>query len=136
RFGSSTPSDLRRFAGRPDGSNSVDGGDSNGTSYSAKILFYNSPDHGFTSYYFVNPDGAWVFDGFESTLQRFHTAHGTKAGMSVGAAEKREKIGRTSTFCIGPALLRKGQGALLGVVISRSRVSDLFAIGPYPFGFC
>ena len=136
RFGRSTPADLQRFAGRPDHVAPLNGATLGGMNYSAEDLIYRFSDHGSAQYYFVNPDGHWVLDGFETSLPRFHTARGTHTSMSLGDAEKREGIHRTSSTCIGPALLRRSRGGELGVLISGSRVIELFALGPRAFAFC
>lgn len=136
QFGSSSPSDLMSFAGKPDRVIPLPGYTSPATSYSAEDRFYAFPDHGVVEYYFVNPNGYWVLAGFDTTLQRFHTAHGTHTGMSRGSAERREGIHRTKFTCIGPSLLRRGRGRELAVTILRARVAELFALGPYAFGFC
>jgi hypothetical protein len=136
QFGTSEPSDLGSFAGRPDRVDSLPGYSSPTTSYSAEDLSYAFPNHGAVEYYFVNPNGYWVLAGFETTLQRFHTARGTHTGMALGTAERREGIRQTTDTCIGPSLLRRGRGREVALETSRSRVTGLFALGPYQFAFC
>jgi hypothetical protein len=131
RFGVSSAADVRVFAGAPDSIGHVVGG---------KDWFYKFAGGRTAQYYMVNPHGTWVVGGFETNLPRFHTAHGTRPGDSLQEAEHQEGIGKVSSECGAPALLRttgKGLHArVLGLWIIHSRVSGLFAMGPDPFGFC
>lgn len=133
----STPAFVRRFAGAPDRIIPIIGYESPRGGYGARDYYYRFPRGGTIQYYLVDPKGHWIFEGFETSLRRFHTARGTRAGMSVREARRREKIRRLSSLCGGPALLRNDRRALLGMWVSRSRVSELFMLGrAYPFAFC
>lgn len=137
-FDISSPSDLRDFAGRPD---RVTFWDQNGAptisaNASWEIWQYHYPNHGYTWYSF-NWDGSeWVLEEFDTTLERFHTARGTRVGMSYAEARRCEH--RTfSGGCIDAGLwhIRRQNGQLYSLVVGVNPgqpVHALHSFGPSP----
>jgi hypothetical protein len=135
RLGVSTTDDLRRFAGRPSRRNLLSGGTtSDGTGYSVEALFYRFPANGSATYYFANSGPGWVLDGFETTLDRFRTAHGSRVGMPLAEAERREQIHRVVPACPWPSLQRASGNRLLDIGVYNARVVEIAMYGPYPPG--
>ncbi len=134
----STDADVRAFAGGPDRVTYCYGFACN---YGGvwKTFIYRFPNHGLTEYTF-NEQDAWYLEQFYTTLQRFRTPHGTKAGMSVREAERREHL-RYNGGCGGLGLFRSvtdGSGAQFTSLVGfnygpvQSRVVDLQVFGPSP----
>jgi hypothetical protein len=90
RIDQSSPSDVRSFAGSPDSifHNHIP------SDFAVMTYVYKFPANGVVAYSFAKPDGSdtWTFEALEATLQRFHTARGTHAGMTQAEAERREHL--------------------------------------------
>jgi hypothetical protein len=125
----SSPPDVRGFAGPPDSTSFFN----NGAGTEFMIFEYRFPFNGFTAYTFAGDgSGGWTLEQFQTTLQRFRTAHGTRVGMSVREAERREHLPFRSGCYSG--LIRRWQGGQFNLILesSLSRVGSLYAQGPNP----
>jgi hypothetical protein len=123
RIGASTPADLRRFAGPPTSVSRIQPG-----TVRFELFYYRFPNHGYVYYWFANPGDGWQFSAFQSSLERFHTAEGTRAGMTLAESERRE---RGKHFRYHPAgcvrgLWRVTRDGWLAIRVEQSRVSALY----------
>lgn len=122
RFGRATAADVRAYAGRPNHVTQIQGGQD----------FFYKLSGGSAQYYIVNGR----LHGFETSLERFHTASGTRPGQSVQEAKHHERGARTSSECGAPALLRTRGRKTLGLWITHGHIFELFVLAPGDFGFC
>jgi hypothetical protein len=139
QFDGSIPSDLRAFAGKPD-SVSVLSGISVNNQAAEELWTYTFPSGGRTYYTFVWSDsvGDWLLEGFQTTLQRFRTIHGTKVGISFAQAERREHVPWFNGCHTGFEHVRRNPLALVEIATdpNKTHVTGLAAYGPTPPVIC
>lgn len=138
RLNVSGPNAARRFAGNPDHVKFFDenGNPSNLRNSVWAEWSYAFPAHGYVDIWFWWSGTSWLFEQFDTSLERFHTVRGTRVGMTYAQARARERIA-FSPGCVDEGFWRtRGHGlngyyAYLVGINPGQRVHALRALGPY-----
>lgn len=136
-FDESKPPALRAFAGRASRV-IVSRGAAVNFQAAEQLWIYAFPRQGrvFCTFVWSKEADAWLLEGFGTTLERFHTARGSKVGMSLANARRREHL-RLVIGCLGGLWrYRKHPPALLILSINGIRVQSIEAYGPNPPVVC
>jgi hypothetical protein len=139
-FDFSTSDDVAAWAGYPD---KIVYWDEYGIPTSAsnahwEITQYHYPGHGYTWYSFVWDGSEWLFEQFDTSLQRFQSIRGTKVGMTYWQAQRNERVPWHAGCGPGGFFHERkvdGQWYAVGVEVDgpnpqSHRVTGLHAFGP------
>jgi hypothetical protein len=138
RFDYSTSDDVEAWAGSPDKVSYTDqyGAPTNPDNATYATEEFHYPGNGYTYYSFWWDGSEWLFEQFDTSLQRFQTIRGSKVGMSYGQARRREKVPWTSGCWSGfrhdHQLAGQSYEVLVDVYVQGKRVNALDAFGPHP----
>jgi hypothetical protein len=136
RLNVSGPNAARRFAGKPDhvSFENLMGLPSVPAHAAWEDWTYHFPAHGYVDISFWWSGHAWLFEQFDTNLQRFHTARGTGVGMTYGQAAARERV-PWSGGCTDSGFWHYRRHYSYAYVVGVSagqRVRALHATGPHP----